>query len=597
MATQTIPSSPDLVAQRAYVAQKKAEGFKFGLTVADAFVRGIRDIGYRSTATALDELIDNSMQAEAKSVHLVFNFPDIPNAKPNAIAVLDDGHGMDPDMIRLAIIWGGTHREDDRTGFGRYGYGLSSSCVSQGRRFSVYSRVQGGRWHKVVFDLDDIRDGKYTEDGEIIVPRAVPEDLPGWLHEYASLELGHELTHGTAVVLEKLDRLTWDSRNELTAQLLNHIGVTYRNFLRQIDVRVDETRVEPVDPLFITPGYRFYDLDEDRAEALEPLEIEVKDQRSGKPLGTIRVRFSYLPPTFARKNKKSDRGPGNKRFAIIQDKIGVIVMRQGRQIDVVTQGCPWTTFNNDDRYWGVEVDFPPTLDEEFSITTSKQQVGISSRMWEILRENGVYNSIKQMRKRYDQDKAKHKAERETREDDKRLSEEIMEEIAKFKTRLPAGERLTESEQRLLQEARRRAEETGLPFQEVERQLRAEVKGRPYKVVAQSNVGAPFFYVEQIGGQKVLYLNTAHRFYTDLYSGPKSTPRLRAGLELLLFVIGECELDATDDRRTFYQTERGVWSNQLNPALDRLDQADNVRDARVREEQNIEDEEAEKAASN
>ncbi len=593
MATQITPINADLVAQRAYVAQKKAEGFKFGLTVADAFVRGIRDIGYRSTATALDELIDNAMQAEAKSVHVVFDFPDNAASKPNAIAVLDDGHGMDPDMIRLALIWGGTHREDDRNGFGRYGYGLSSSCVSQGRRFSVYSRVPGGRWHKVTFDLDEIRDGKYTEDGEIIVPRPVAEDLPKWLRDYAASE-GQELTHGTAVVLEKLDRLTWDSRNELGAELLNHIGVTYRNFLRQLDVRVDGVRVEPVDPLFITPGFRFYDLDEDRAEAQEPLDVEVKDRRTGKALGTVHVRFSYLPPTFARKNKKSDRGPGNKRFAIIQDKVGVIVMRQGRQIDVVTQGCPWTTFNNDDRYWGVEVDFPPTLDEEFSITTSKQQVGISTRMWEILRENGVYNAIKQMRKRYDQDKAKHKAERERKEDEKRLSEEIMEEIQKFRTRLPAGERLTESEQRLLQEGHRRAEETGLPFEDVVRQLRAEVKGRPYKVVAQANVGAPFFHVEQIGGQKVLYLNTAHRFYTDLYAGPKSTPRLRAGLELLLFVIGECELDATDDRRSFYQSERGVWSNQLNPALDRLDQADNVRDARVREEQGIEDEEADKA---
>src|SRR5207244_7210652 len=124
--------------------------------------------------------------------------------------------------------------------------------------------------------------------------------------------------------------------------------------------------------------------------------------------------------------------------------------------------------------------------------------------------------------------------------------EIMEEIQKFKTRMPAGERLTESEQRLLQEARRRAEETGLPFEQVERQLRAEIKGRPYKVVAQSNVGAPFFNVEQIGGQKVLYLNTAHRFYTDLYSGPESTPRLRSGLEVLLFVLGESELDAYDE---------------------------------------------------
>ncbi len=33
--------SPNLAAQHAYVEQLKERGFKFGLTVADAFVRGI----------------------------------------------------------------------------------------------------------------------------------------------------------------------------------------------------------------------------------------------------------------------------------------------------------------------------------------------------------------------------------------------------------------------------------------------------------------------------------------------------------------------------------------------------------------------------
>jgi len=136
--------SPDLAAQREYVARVQQTEFDFGLTVAEAFVRGIRDIGYRHTGTALDELIDNALQAEASKVEVLFGFHAGSDAKPSEIAVVDNGHGMDPAMVRLACIWGGTHRENNRAGFGRYGYGLPSACVSQGRAYSVYSKLAAG---------------------------------------------------------------------------------------------------------------------------------------------------------------------------------------------------------------------------------------------------------------------------------------------------------------------------------------------------------------------------------------------------------------------------------------------------------------------
>ena len=55
--------SPDLEEQRKYAREKVESGFEFSLVVADAFVRGIRDIGYRHTGTAMYELIDNAIQA------------------------------------------------------------------------------------------------------------------------------------------------------------------------------------------------------------------------------------------------------------------------------------------------------------------------------------------------------------------------------------------------------------------------------------------------------------------------------------------------------------------------------------------------------
>jgi len=130
--------------QKAYIQQLKKANFKFGLTVGTAFVRGIRDIGYKNTGTALDELIDNAYQAGASNAHIVFGFESgKSDKKPSEIAVIDNGDGMIPEMIRASVLWGGTDRHNDRTGLGRYGYGLPSSCVSQGRRYEVYSIVKG----------------------------------------------------------------------------------------------------------------------------------------------------------------------------------------------------------------------------------------------------------------------------------------------------------------------------------------------------------------------------------------------------------------------------------------------------------------------
>jgi hypothetical protein len=561
--------SPDLTAQRNYVRRLHEEGFDFGLTIADAFVRGIRDIGYKSTATALDELIDNAIQAEAENLDVVLGYDPRSDAKPARLAVIDDGHGMDPDMIRLAVVWGGTHRENNRLGFGRYGYGLPSASISQGKQFTVYSRVTGGGWHQVTLDLDEISAGNYTMDGRIVVPEPTPAQLPAWLAPFIDDHYDGDLVQGTVVVIDKLDRLSWKTTAALETNLLQHFGVTYRNFLREINLWVNDKPVEPVDPLFLTPGYRFYDLNEVHAEALEPLTFDVKEDGGKQVLGTVKVRFSYMPPAFTKGG--GGRGKTNARFAIMRDHNGIIVLRNGRQIDVLTR-CPWTSFQNNDRYWGVEVDFPAAVDEEFSITTSKQQVVMSDRIWDLLEDAGVWRAIQQLRKRYDEDGKREASEAETDPDKKRPSEQAMEDAEKFKTKKPGFDpetRRQESQEAFQREVERRARESGMPPEDVERNLLLEIQGNPYKVMQESLPGAPFFRVEQIGGQRVLHLNTAHRFFTDVYAGPASTPRLRASMEVLLFVLGECELDATEDRRLFYQTERGEWSSRLMVALDRL----------------------------
>ena len=112
-------------------------------------------------------------------------------------------------------------------------------------------------------------------------------------------------------------------------------------------------------------------------------------------------------------------------------------------------------------------------------------------------------------------------------------------------------------------------ETGEPVRKIEEQLRLELQGKPYKVAHENVPGGVFFRVEQLGGTAVLFLNSAHRFYTQLYAGADSTAAVRAALEVLLFSIGDCINEAPDQTRAMYDLEVPEWSKKLDYALMQL----------------------------
>jgi hypothetical protein len=410
--------------------------------------------------------------------------------------------------------------------------------------------------------------------------------MPEWVLKTIATTF-KSLEHGTAVVVSKIDieRLTYPKLHRLKEFLLQQLGVTYRNFLRTVDIYVGDTKVEPIDPLFITEGFKFYDEDEDRAEALPPLVLDVKTADKKEVAGQVRVRFAYMPPTFLRlpesKHKADGRGSKqNSRFAIRKENNGAIVLRAGRQIDVVTSKCPWFGFQNNDRYAAFEIDFDPVLDEEFHITTSKQQVVLSPRMWDILEVNGVKDAINEMRTRWEREnkifRKEVEDERKVGAEKHRPSEEAMEEAEKYSpapTVTVTQEQVKKGQQALEEEANKTAKETGLPVETVKQQYEIEAKGRPYKVVFDDVPGGPFYRVQQFGGQKRLFINRAHRFYTDLYAHEGTSAQARYGLEALLFVLGTGELTSRKEIQLFYQTERGRWSSMLTTALAHISEWD------------------------
>jgi Histidine kinase-, DNA gyrase B-, and HSP90-like ATPase len=215
VATQTaVPKG--LQEQRDYIERLESEEFGWDLMIGDAFVRGMRDIGYKSTAFALAEFGDNSIQAGATQVDVIFGFED--SAKPSQVAIIDDGHGMDGKMVRASLIWGAGTRATNPDGFGKYGYGLPSASISQCYRVEVYSRTTDGSWHSAYLDIDEIKHGKWTRGNRIEMPPERAEEPPAFVLDYLKQEgRGDEFEHGTVIVWDRLDgnRIDYKRREEL----------------------------------------------------------------------------------------------------------------------------------------------------------------------------------------------------------------------------------------------------------------------------------------------------------------------------------------------------------------------------------------------
>jgi hypothetical protein len=573
---------------RRYIEQLEANQFGWDILVGDAFVRGMRDIGYKSTSFALAELIDNSLQADPSRIDILFGFDN--GKKPTKIAIVDDGHGMDPKMVRASLVWGAGTRADNLVGFGKYGYGLPSASVSQCHRVTVYSKTADGQWHSAYLDIDEIKDGNanWIKENRIEMPSEVASEPPQFVLDHFKEHGGGN--HGTVVVWENLDRVDPKTRDHLRAELLTQLGVIYRRFLVNTPMMVDGESVEPCDPLFLTEGFRYYDLDSDRAIEYPGAVVEVSDKETGKPVGKMRIRYSRLPATFFRKpeakhTNKPGRGKTNERLEIADANTGIIFMRNGRQIDAIRPPRSFRSVNaTTDRFWAVEVDFDASLDDLFSITTSKQQVSPDTRIWDILKDKGgMFAAIGTMFSDYLKDAKEIAVKSEADKEAQRASVAAIEGAKKFKT-TPAPkdtpERRKEAQDNLKGEAKRRAGKAGIDTSVVERELVAQQEGIDHSVESEDLPGAPFFRCEQRGAMRVLNINRAHPFFEQLYMAPSSTPRSRAALEVLLWALGEAEVDAdpNSERRQFYERERGsAWSPYLADALKMLSTMSIVED--------------------
>jgi hypothetical protein len=189
-----------------------------------ALVQSLRDIGY-SMESAIADVIDNSITAEAVNIHINYGWND---GNP-WIAIVDDGYGMTPAELTDAMRLGSKNplEERSKSDLGRFGLGLKTASFSQCRQLTLISRKESilacREW-----DLDLIEDA--PESGwrlRVLDESEMQQDkhISGLLHLINN--------SGSIVLLRKLDR--YDGLEKKLNSLLEcsrtHLELVFHRFL------------------------------------------------------------------------------------------------------------------------------------------------------------------------------------------------------------------------------------------------------------------------------------------------------------------------------------------------------------------------------
>jgi hypothetical protein len=222
----------------------KTMGSRHAPPIASSMIETLRGLGY-TTATALADIIDNSISAGAETVSISFSF----KGTSSTITILDDGKGMSPEELDRAMRLGEINPLDERASndLGRFGIGLKTASFSQCRRLTVTTKKQGEssclRW-----DLDLLA--------------ASPGD--GWFLLEGPAEGSEELLlpiadkdHGTLVLWELLDRIVTPGYSEqdfldLIDRVERHLAMVFHRYLEpqpsQLKIIINGRPVAPWNP-------------------------------------------------------------------------------------------------------------------------------------------------------------------------------------------------------------------------------------------------------------------------------------------------------------------------------------------------------------
>lgn len=326
----------------------------------------MRDLGY-SLETAIADLVDNSISASADSIEIIC---DLSGAQA-VVVILDNGKGMTEAELLEAMRHGTVNPRQARSSrdLGRFGLGLKTASFSQCRSLTVVSATDGLRcgaeWNLDRIDAADDWILSILDEADLQVLPYV-DRIP---------------IHGTAVIWRQLDRLVEDQdghrRDEIVSEKLDalgrHLSLVFHRFLSgdvkgypRISIAVNGHAIEAFDPF----------CRKNSATQMLPEEVV--------RIGDAEVRLQpYVLPHHSRLTAREYDFYQNRSDFLSNQ--GAYIYRNGR---LMAWGDWFRLVPKGEatKLARVQIDFPNSLDEDWTIDIKKSRARPPHAVRERLRQ-------------------------------------------------------------------------------------------------------------------------------------------------------------------------------------------------------------------
>lgn len=319
-------------------------------------------------ASAVADIVDNSISADATEIDIVFSAPN--GGHGRWMAIRDNGHGMNPQELDQAMTLGSLVNYENNS-LGKFGYGLKGASWSQSAVFTVATRRQGGPICHLTWDRDNL--GDWEANNAALADWEDEATRPG---EHGTVVLWKAMKPPAAI--NAVGVAPWTAE---TTELNQHLGLVFHRFLegdaknrKKVTIRINGIPVVANNPV----GHPL-------TEAYDQKPIVFSTQ-SGRE--TVTVQPFVLPSEEQIRQHHRAEGP-----AVIHDVLqrvglygrrnesqGLFIYRNDRLIKWGGWHQIWTTTDEKTKLARVIVSFGTGLDDQFDINITKRSVSLPSAL-------------------------------------------------------------------------------------------------------------------------------------------------------------------------------------------------------------------------
>lgn len=474
-----------------------------------------------SVENGLGEIIDNSVEAGASEIRVYFTKKTTKLGKKkieevDKIIVADNGSGMGQEVVAKCLVLGCSLREhrDGKLGIGRFGVGMTLGSISLARHVEVYSRAKATEaFYSTYIDLDEIH-----EDSRDTLPAPIPKEIPAAFTDF------FEGQTGTLVVLSKCDRMDGTGKktspSEMNGIIATYLGRTYRKFIEAgLKIYLDDRQIFLHDPLYVSGPTQFDNREKQdpKAEIYATSSIDLSIPGGDGETAEVTIRISLLPKEW--RLNIGDGGNAEARKRKIDQNEGISILRANRE--VLYDKVPYLigmkkgqfSYQENDRWWGCEISFPPELDEYFQVRYIKRGAEPIGALKDRLKEQ-LTGSVTSLRKIIKSDRDQKKAEENQKKSAFTNAEQLMIDANAVFPKNQNGKTMSkEEEQQRIDEILSQSISQDGNEKAKREESRRELMRKVYSIVPVKYPQQFLFETENLLDDKiVIKLNVNHPFY-------------------------------------------------------------------------------------